>query len=247
MSGSMITLEGQNAGAYLDHGVSFALWLNPGESIVSAEVTADPPLVIGTAPAPGVVSNTVVFWLSGGVSGNLYGLTVTITTSTGAIFPQLCQIAIGTPNARSFNTPTLDGFMQWMRGQGFSGEVLPGDSIFWSLVYDISLRTVIPELAVAGPQIYTLAVYNLGADMMVNWAPDQPGQTYFQDLRKSYGTFAFAPGVVTTAGDQGTSGSLLNPEFMKELSLANLQNMKTPYGRQYLAWAQSFGPLWGLT
>ena len=34
---------------------------------------------------------------------------------------------------------------------------------------------------------------------------------------------------------------------MKDFTLANLQNLKTPYGRQYLAWAQAYGPLWGLS
>jgi hypothetical protein len=35
---------------------------------------------------------------------------------------------------------------------------------------------------------------------------------------------------------------------MQRLTLAQLQNLKTPYGREYLALAQSYGPnVWGLS
>jgi hypothetical protein len=90
-------------------------------------------------------------------------------------------------------------------------------------------------------------VYNLGGDMLINWTPDQPGQVYFANLRTSFGTNNWAPGVVTSTSDGGTSTSLTNPEFMKEFTMANLQNLKTPYGRQYLAWAQSTGSIWGMS
>jgi hypothetical protein len=40
---------------------------------------------------------------------------------------------------------------------------------------------------------------------------------------------------------------LLNPEAMKTFTLANLQNLKTPWGREYLAIAQRAGTTWGLT
>lgn len=246
MSDAIITLVGQGPSDYLDRAVSFAEWLQPGDSLATTVVTAQAGLVVGDSPAPTIVNNAVVFWLSGGVAGGLYLVWVEITTTEGRIFTQTCQIAIGTPSADSFNRPTLDGYMQWMRGQGFAAQYVPADSIFWSLTYDIAVQTV--NLALANiPQIYTLAVYNLGADMMVNWAPDQPGETFLQDLRDKFGIYNFAPGVVSASSDNGTSSSLLNPDFMKGLTLANLQNLKTPYGRQYLAWAQSFGPIWGLT
>ena len=52
---------------------------------------------------------------------------------------------------------------------------------------------------------------------------------------------------MASASDEGTSTALLNPEFMKTLTLQNLQALKDPYGRTYLQFAQSFGPVWGLT
>lgn len=146
----------------------------------------------------------------------------------------------------AYTTPSHAGFTEWVRTfMGVSTGDLHDDSPFLTMAYDIALATV--SLDLAALPIYALAVYNLGGDFLVNWTPDQVGSTYWADLRTAFGTFAFAPGVVTSTGDNGTNTSLLNPEFMKELTLGNLQNMKTPYGRQYLAWAQSIGPLWGLT
>lgn len=144
-------------------------------------------------------------------------------------------------------TPTQAGFLQWVRTRmGVPTDALPDDSPFIGYAYDVAVAVCNPALA-AVPPIYMLAVYNLGGDNLVNFAPDIPPSTFWSDLRAGYGTFAFAPGVVTSSGDQGTNTSLLNPEAMKEFTLGNLQNLKTPYGRQYLAWAQSYGPLWGLT
>lgn len=146
-------------------------------------------------------------------------------------------------------TPTQAGFLAWVRTRmGVPVDALPDDSIFITYAFDVAMAVCNPALA-AVPPIYMLAVYNLGGDNLINFAPDIPPSTYWEDLRgkDGYNVYAFQPGVVTSAGDQGTSTSLLNPEFMKELTLANLQNLKTPYGRQYLAFAQSYGPLWGLS
>lgn len=123
---------------------------------------------------------------------------------------------------------------------------LPDDSPFLSYAYDVALATVNPALATV-PPIYMLAVYNLGGDLLVNWAQDVPPSTYWRDLREKFAIYAFAPGVVSSSSDNGTSTSLLNPDQMKDFTLAALQNLKTPWGRQYLAWAQSYGPLWGLS
>lgn len=147
----------------------------------------------------------------------------------------------------SGTAPSQAGFLQWVRDfMAVPTAALPDDSIFIGFAYDLALATVNPALA-AVPPIYTLAVYNLGGDFLVNWCQDVPPSTYWADLRTSFAIFAFAPGVVTSSSDNGTSTSLLNPEQMKDFTLANLQNLKTPYGRQYLAWAQAYGPLWGLS
>ena len=37
------------------------------------------------------------------------------------------------------------------------------------------------------------------------------------------------------------------PKAFDELTIGNLQNLKTPWGRVYLGIAQSYGTLWGLS
>ncbi|MEX3914884.1 hypothetical protein AB4Y43_01370 [Paraburkholderia sp. BR10872] len=103
------------------------------------------------------------------------------------------------------------------------------------------------NLGYTGPGIYELAVYNLGGDMLINFAADQPGQVFFQNARASYGINSFKAGVIGSSADATTSESMVVPEAMKNLTLQNLQNLKTPYGRQYLYFAQAFGTLWGLS
>jgi hypothetical protein len=40
---------------------------------------------------------------------------------------------------------------------------------------------------------------------------------------------------------------MLNPEVMNNLTFADLQTLKTPWGRIYLGIAQDVGTLWGVT
>jgi len=145
--------------------------------------------------------------------------------------------------------PTLAGFIAWVRSaMGIPEAALPDDSDFFVYAFNVALEIVNPALNCASPTIYTLAVYNLAGDNLINWAQDVPGQTYFSDARTTFKCFDFVAGVVLSAGDEGTSDSLVVPEAFKTFTMANLQNLKTPYGRQYLAFAQSYGPtIWGLS
>lgn len=110
----------------------------------------------------------------------------------------------------------------------------------------------------SGPSIYTLAVYNLAGDNLINFALDvddappvqgsDPPMAYFAFARKQFNTNGFVSGVIQAAGDEGTNQSMVVQEAAKNFTLANLQQLKTPWGRQYLAFAQSYGPsTWGIT
>jgi hypothetical protein len=144
--------------------------------------------------------------------------------------------------------PTFAGFVNFVRmGMGIGTDVLPDDSIWLTYAYNVALAIVNHGLAVVGGPIYMLAVYNLAADNLINYAQDIPPSTYFADLRKFYKIGNLPLGLIQSTSDQGTSESLMIPDAFKELTLANLQNLKTPWGRQYLAWAQSWGTNWGLS
>ena len=131
--------------------------------------------------------------------------------------------------------------------------VLPTDSPWIQITYDVSLSIVALHLARApvvmpGPSLYVLAVYNLGMDRLVNFCPDQLGQSTFEKLRQKFELYSFKPGVIASTGDVSTSASYLNPEVMKNLSLLDLQTLKTPWGRTYMSLAQQYGGvIWALT
>jgi hypothetical protein len=114
--------------------------------------------------------------------------------------------------------------------------------------FSVSLDTVNTVLEIGSSQLYLLAVYNLGVDRLLNYAQDVPDQTYFRDKRKDYGLFVVKVGVPSAAADNGTSTGILNPEFMKTMTLGDLQTLKTEFGRRYMEIAQNFGPnVWGIS
>lgn len=214
---------------------------------------------------------------------------------------------------------------------GIGTNYLPSDSPFLQHSFDHSLDEVNLDLAVAAAQqtswsIYELAVYNLGAHLLIefatdvsypitamSWAnglvtgttdgahemlpgdqvkviavsplaysgPNPPGylvvtdvpdnthfgyhiarnpgtavilpgavvqEQFFANIRRAFKINQFVPGMVASTSDLTTSVGLDNPDFMKHLTLEQLQLIKTPWGRRYLEIAQKYGPtIWGLT
>ena len=156
--------------------------------------------------------------------------------------------------------PNVTDYASYLYGEvGIQVGCLPTNSNWIPLTLSIAVATVNQALgAVASPvnaalgtitvSPYVQAVYNLAADTLYNLAMDVPGQSYFTDKRREWKLLEPQVGVYASASDQGTSGGVLNPEQLRTLTLANLQQLKTPWGRAYLALAQAYGPaLWGLT
>lgn len=153
--------------------------------------------------------------------------------------------------------PTLAGFLAFIREvMGIDPLYLPDNSPVIGYAFQVALGVVNPALCSAclpsfagGPpstNIFTLAVYNLGGHNVIAFAPDQAGRDFFETTREKLGINKFSPGVVSSTSDQATATSLLNPEFMRNLTIDNLDNLRTPWGRQYLAFAQKYGPsVWG--
>lgn len=209
---------------------------------------------------------------------------------------------------------------------GITPNYLPGSAPIIDTAYQVALSLVLCDFACIDPFIYSLMVYNLAGDNLLNYAPDQfavitgitwsggmasattaaphgfatgdvlsisgcaplgyntqpgpantfigtpiivtgattfeyliaanPGtfaqggmasETYFATLRRQFNLTGFVSGVISASNDESTGQSILNPDFMKGLTLGNLQNLKTPYGRQYLAFAQDYGQIWGVS
>jgi hypothetical protein len=171
--------------------------------------------------------------------------------------------------------PTLAGFIDFLRNTvGISTTVLPDNSPDIGTAFAVALAIVNPALrgvcipskdsagAVlngGGLTIFALCVYNLGASNVFAYAQDlpgaamvegsgKPGLPFFQWSRKQWNVNGFVSGVISGSSDESTSQTLVVQEAAKAFTLANLQQLKDPYGRQYLAMAQSYGPsTWGLS
>lgn len=151
--------------------------------------------------------------------------------------------------------PTLPGFIAWAQTvMGITESQLPSDSVFYEYAFYIARDTVNKAIQRASQRIYMLAVYNLAGDNLINFAQDpggapdyKDGLTFFNYMRVHWNIDGFVSGIVQSASDESTSVSLVVMEAAKNFTLSNLQNLKTPWGRQYLAWAQDYGTLWGFT
>lgn len=171
--------------------------------------------------------------------------------------------------------PTLAGYTSFIRNvMAIDSTVLPDNSVYIPWSYQVSLRWVNTNLQVVFafgpfgatppdgidpnyPSLYALAVYNLAGDNLVNYAQDVTPLVpvagsdlpYFVNLRAGLKIDSFTAGAVSGTSDEGTSVSIAVPKEIAEgLTFANLQQMKTPWGRAYLGIAQSFGPsIWGVS
>ena len=150
-------------------------------------------------------------------------------------------------------TPTLAGFIAWVySAMGIPTAILPSDSIWFVYAYNVANDIVDTTWACVSPTIYTLMIYNLGGSNLLNFAQDaadapvyKDGQTYFAYMRTKYNILGPVTGVIASASDQGTASALEIPQAMKELTLRDLQAIKDPFGRWYVATAQEQGSLWG--
>ena len=141
------------------------------------------------------------------------------------------------------NGPTPAGFQDFITNvMGINALDLPLGSAVQTMAYNVAIALVNRSLCVLPNGIYALAVYNLAGSQLIQFAQDQPGRDFFDKKRAQLKINEFVPGVVGSTSDQGSAVGLLNQEFMKTLTMQNLQNLKDPYGRQYLAFAQDYGP-----
>jgi hypothetical protein len=148
-------------------------------------------------------------------------------------------------------TPNLPDFLTFLADQvQIPSSALPDDSPYPGYALDAAIGLVLLPPACPVPVLYTLAVYNGATHLLFTITPDQQGQTYFANARSPQGFGLAAPstGLVVATFDEGTGTTLAEPEWAKGLTVNQLGYFKTPWGREYLSWQQSFGPtIVGLT
>lgn len=76
----------------LDYDIDYDDWIHDADTVVSATASASPADLTITGPL--VSGNTVKIWVSGGVDGTRYKVTVTTTTSYGRIKQDEIRIKI---------------------------------------------------------------------------------------------------------------------------------------------------------
>lgn len=162
-------------------------------------------------------------------------------------FPPLPGMGVLAPwqTQKTPNTTDLYTFLTTVAGVPTAA--LPSGSPYlaWALSYAEEQTLLI--LYAIGQDYYCFAVYCLATSFLINWCPDQSGQTYFATLRATWNLTGFVGGTIQSTADEATSESLLAPDFLKGLTLANLQQLKDPFGRQWLSMQQDLGNVWGIS
>lgn len=139
---------------------------------------------------------------------------------------------------------SLAGFIAFVRSEmNITDYQVPDNSQSLSLAYTGAVEWVNRDIAMVMPNSYAIAVYNLAASFLINYGTESG----FASLREELGLNNFVAGVVSASSDNSTSSQRLVPDFFKDLSLADLQMLRDPWGRRYLMIAQQFGSLWGLS
>jgi len=89
---------------------------------------------------------------------------------------------------------------------------------------------------------YVMAVYNYGMHKLLKVGQDQAEQTFFADQRAAFKLLSFKAGPIGASADQATSQTLVTPDFLKGLTMGDLDLLLTPWGREYLDYSQASGP-----
>lgn len=145
------------------------------------------------------------------------------------------------------NSPNLADFTSFVTdSMAIPVSALPTNSVWIGYAFNQAMDLVFGPPWISGLS-YTLAVYNCAGHLLLFITPDQTGQTYFADARAQFDLLSFRPGAIDASGDQGTNSAFATPEQLRSLTVGDLDFLKTPWGRAYLAYAMDFGPIGGIT
>lgn len=141
--------------------------------------------------------------------------------------------------------PTYDGFIRFVRGvMGVPEYAIGDDDLTLNCCYQAAMELIPHNLGLERlPVIYTNTVYNAAASFLLNYASGE----WFIGLRKKLGIGKPVYGLINSAADQGTSGSITISDALSNLTLMDLHMLQDPYGRQVVEVLMQMGPLWGYT
>jgi hypothetical protein len=208
-----------------------------------------------TSPTQPNISDFYAFVIAQGVpsadlpTGTLTTLSIdtsgnaTAAGTTGTVAAGMALIGSGIPSNTYITT--------W---SGNSGTVSPAPAaaveaasatayspyVGWAFTVACDI-TLIPPPCMP-PILYVTAVYNYGMHKLLKIGQDQPGQLFFSQQRDAFNLLSFKAGPVASSSDNGTSSTLVTPDFLKGLTMGDLDLLNTPWGREYLDYSQQYGP-----
>jgi hypothetical protein len=144
--------------------------------------------------------------------------------------------------------PTLTGFISWAQSvMGITTTIMTEDDPGWNYYFTFANYAVSQQLSVVDPDIYTIAIYNWGGSLLLQFQQDYEGQVFFTEARTAYGINAFYAGPISDSSDESTNATYAVGMGLSNLDATSLQRIKDPYGRTAIALSQQIGTLWGLT
>lgn len=150
------------------------------------------------------------------------------------------------------NSPNLSDYLLFLRGNvGIQAAYLPDASPFIDYAFNRALNLVL-NIPTSLPGVdYTLAVYNCAGHIQLCITPDQVvdgvSYGYFVEKRKEFDLLLPVVGLVSSSSDESTSVTNAVPDALRQLTISDLGFMRTPWGREFLAYEQDFGGIWGLS
>lgn len=177
-------------------------------------------------------------------------------TGTGAILtPPSIASGLGylSPSTSTFQNPHSPNILDYLIFLNNQVQIpvnaLPPTSPWPQFAFTAAQALVLCIPGVPGI-LFSVATYNCATHILFGITPDQVGQDFFTQARSNTGFGLNMPtsGVVQATSDVTTSTTLSAPDWAKGLTVGQLGFYKTPWGREYLAYQQSFGPtIVGLT
>lgn len=210
------------------------MWTNPTAPNLSDFYTFAVNQGVPTADLPSGTLTTVGI----DASGNL-----TTVSSTGTIAVGMALVGTGINTyIATWNSGTNTGTVAPAPASAVSAPSAAAYSSYLAWAFNVAMDVALVPPPGMPALIYVLAVYNLGMHQLLKIGQDQSGQTFFADQRKAFGLLSFKAGPVASSADQSTSETLVTADFIKGLMMQGLDQLNTPWGREYLAYAQSYGP-----
>ncbi|VWB07228.1 hypothetical protein [Burkholderia lata] len=171
-------------------------------------------------------------------SGNLTAASATGTIATGMALvgtniPENTYIATWSGTTGTV-TPVPVAAVSTASAQAYS------PWLQWAFIGAMAVTLIPPPCMPA--ILYVMAVYNYGMHKLLKIGQDLSGQTFFTIQRQNFNLLSFKAGPVASSADQATSSTLVTPDFLKGLTMGDLDLLLTPWGREYLDYSQQYGP-----